>query len=124
MQKQRAQATPQEIEVWYILPAVRKGLARELVRIGTKQKEIALILGITEPAVSQYLSKKRGAVAKFSKGLNEKIKAFARKIIKGKNAKVECLRAIQEICEAIRKEGCLCRIHKKMGALKTCKICK
>lgn len=125
-QGRNPQSTPQEIEVWYILPAVRKELAGELLKLGKKQKEISLLLGTTESAVSQYLSKKRGAVAQFSKHIHKKIKACARKITKSniRTARLECLKAIQDICSLIRKEGCLCKVHKRMGAVKTCRICR
>ncbi|MDY6776785.1 MAG: transcriptional regulator [Candidatus Nanohaloarchaea archaeon] len=43
-----------------ILPAVRSLIAKELQEDGYTQTEIAGILGITQPAVSQYLSAARG----------------------------------------------------------------
>lgn len=43
-----------------ILPAVRSLVAKELDETGYSQTEIADILGITQPAVSQYLSAARG----------------------------------------------------------------
>ncbi|MEK6820210.1 MAG: transcriptional regulator, partial [Nanoarchaeota archaeon] len=51
---------PQEIEVWYLIPAIRK----ELARILTKKYKLTFektggILGISKAAVSQYLNKKR-----------------------------------------------------------------
>ena len=50
---------PQEIELWYVIPAIRKQLVIELKRKGLKQKAIAPILGITEAAISQYNRDKR-----------------------------------------------------------------
>ena len=50
---------PQEIEVRYILPALRKELAIELSK-DMKQKEVANILNITQSALSQYHKEKRG----------------------------------------------------------------
>ena len=55
IRKSLKQLMPQEIEVWYIIPAVRRELAKSMVKIGLKQKQIAVTLGITEAAVSQYL---------------------------------------------------------------------
>ena len=58
---------PQEIEVWYIIPAIRKEIARRL----TKQYEFSYeaagrALGISKAAVSQYLSNKRANKIKLS----------------------------------------------------------
>jgi len=46
--------------MWYVLPQIRAELARELVKKGLSQKEVAEKLGLTPAAVSQYLHKKRG----------------------------------------------------------------
>ncbi|MEM4523525.1 MAG: helix-turn-helix domain-containing protein, partial [Archaeoglobaceae archaeon] len=46
--------------VKYILPALRAHLARELFKRGFKMKDVAEMLGLTQAAVSQYLSSKRG----------------------------------------------------------------
>ena len=43
--------SPCEIAVWFILPQIRAGLARELVRQGLSQKETAEKLKLTPAAV-------------------------------------------------------------------------
>ncbi|MEM2874390.1 MAG: helix-turn-helix domain-containing protein [Candidatus Nanoarchaeia archaeon] len=50
---------PCESAAKYKVPAIKADLARKLKNEGKSQKEIALILGVTEAAVSQYLSGKR-----------------------------------------------------------------
>ena len=55
----RMQATVQELEVWYILPAIRKAFAIEMIRQGIPQKRIAVLLGVTSAAISQYKNDKR-----------------------------------------------------------------
>ena len=52
--------SPCEMIVWDILPSIRAATAEELVKRGISQKEVSRMLGITPPAVSQYVSKKRG----------------------------------------------------------------
>ena len=47
------QKLPQEIEVWYLIPAIRAELAKELLKEGINQTKIASILNITNAAVSQ-----------------------------------------------------------------------
>jgi len=50
---------PQEIEVWYIIPAIRKELARLLTKENNLSYEkVGGYLGISKAAVSQYLSNK------------------------------------------------------------------
>jgi len=72
--KRRTWMMPQEVEVWYVLPALRRELAKMMKtktvpRVGEDgkkkehkitQKEIAKMLGVTEPAITQYLLKKKG----------------------------------------------------------------
>jgi predicted transcriptional regulator len=43
------------------LPVLRAALAKELAAGGMNQKDVAQILGISQPAVSQYLRDLRGA---------------------------------------------------------------
>ena len=51
---------PQEIEVWYLIPALRKELARIFIKdYGLAQKKAAELLGISGAAVSQYVKEKR-----------------------------------------------------------------
>ena len=48
------------------LPVLRSALAKELAGLGMNQKQIAEILGISQPAVSQYLRDLRGAKNHFA----------------------------------------------------------
>ncbi len=51
--------TPCELAVRDILPAIRALIVIELHNRGLKQKEIAKLLGLTQPAVSYYLNRRR-----------------------------------------------------------------
>jgi predicted transcriptional regulator len=51
---------PCERVVNEVLPAVRSLIAKDLQEKGYSQTEIADLLHITQPAVSQYLNKSRG----------------------------------------------------------------
>lgn len=46
--------------VKYVLPALRAKVAKELMARGYKMREVARMLGLTQAAVSQYMSSKRG----------------------------------------------------------------
>ena len=71
---------PQEIEVWYILPAIRRELVVVLKEKGISQKKIAEMVGIVQSAVSQYLAGKRGGEVVFPKDVKDFIRKSADKI--------------------------------------------
>ncbi len=71
---------PQELEVYYILPALRRELAKAMKQQGKSQKDIATIFGVSEAAVSQYLHNKRGADVDFTPELQEHIKESVQRI--------------------------------------------
>ena len=52
---------PQEVEVWYIIPLIRKELALAMKKRKMPQNEIASLLGVTDSAISQYSNNKRAA---------------------------------------------------------------
>lgn len=69
--------TPCQQIVWDVLPAIRSALAVELVRSGVAQQDVARILEIGPPAVSQYLSRKRGYRIEFEEPIARKIEELA-----------------------------------------------
>lgn len=86
--------TPCEYIVWHGLPMIRKEIAESLIiDHGLSQKETAKKLKISDAAVSQYLSGKRGNLQVIDKELNKEIKKSTRRII---NQGDEIL--ISEIC--------------------------
>lgn len=105
------QLTPQEIEVWYVLPAIRRELAKAMLEKGLKQREIAEIMEVTAPAISQYLKSKRAKEARFSNNLLKEIRKAAERITKDKYL---LMPEIQNICSIARKEEILCGLHRKL----------
>jgi len=100
---------PQEIEVWYVLPAIRKEISKELLKQGLTQKEIALKLGLTESAISQYLKEKRANSIEFDKEIKKSIETAAKRIIKNNHS----MKEIERIIHKMRKNRVLCEIHHK-----------
>ncbi|MFH1325385.1 MAG: transcriptional regulator [archaeon] len=101
---------PQEIEVWYLIPALRKELAKIFINdYNMSQKKSAEILGITEAAVSQYLKSKRGNEMNFSEDEMKKIRRTAGKIIKDEKNLVKNL---YDLCNLLKKSQAICEIHK------------
>ena len=114
---------PQEIEVWYLLPALRKELARVFVDDhNLTQKEAAKMLGITESAISQYRKSKRGGELKFTAKDNSIIKIYAEKMLKDKE---HVTKYLYNLCVEFRGSKTLCELHKKHDAElpEQCKIC-
>ncbi len=109
---------PQEIEVWFVLPAIRRELAKSMINYGLTQKKIAERLGVTDAAISQYMNSKRAKEIEFDQELNKKIKESAKRIT---DSKYNLIEEIQEICDLFKKRKLMCKLHKKHGA--TCKIC-
>lgn len=101
---------PQELEIWYLIPALRRELTNIFISdFKLNQKQVSKILGITESAVSQYLSSKRGNELKFSKRELKEIKKTAKKILKSKKANEE----FYKLCIKLRGTESLCKLHRK-----------
>lgn len=78
------------------LPVLRALITDEIVnRFGLTQEQAAKKLGITQPAVSQYLKGSRGRKNLADKKLQAEARRIAKQIMKGKN---EFPRGICSIC--------------------------
>ncbi|MEK6823666.1 MAG: hypothetical protein AABY06_01400 [Nanoarchaeota archaeon] len=113
---------PQELEIWYLIPALRRELTKIFIsEFKVNQKQISKILGITESAVSQYLSSKRGNELKFSQKEIKEIKKTAQKMIKSKKANEE----FYKLCIKLRGAKSLCNLHRKhdKSISRNCDLC-
>ena len=106
---------PQEIEVFYVLPALRRELAVSLKSAGNSQKDIAALLGVTGAAVSQYFSSKRASQIKFSVELKKAIGESAAKIADD----ISLMNEMQRLLKLTRTERVACQVH----CLKGCNAC-
>ncbi|MFH0979132.1 MAG: transcriptional regulator [Candidatus Woesearchaeota archaeon] len=113
---------PQEIEVWDILPAIRREFAKIMLKdYKLSQKKIATLLHITEPAVSQYLKSKRAKQLVFSRKVLKEVEKSAGNIIEEKKGVLE---ETQRICKLTEVKMMVCGIHMKSGQVpKDCCIC-
>jgi len=140
--KRRTWMMPQEVEVWYVLPALRRELAKMMKtktvpRVGEDgekkehkitQKEIAMMLGVTEPAITQYLLKKKG---RRSRGDQVSIpEKFLVELEKSADAMIEqyekkgadddmfetMTREINRMIRVIRDSGTMCDFHRQFSA--------
>jgi len=90
--------TPCEIIVWNVVPIIRKEFAKNLIENhGLNQRKVADKLGITESAVSRYLSGKRGILEITDEETLEEIKISSNKIATENGSAV-----IEETCRICR----------------------
>lgn len=114
---------PQEIEIWYLIPALRKEFAKIFIKdYKLTQKQTAEILGITEAAISQYLNLKRGNEIKFTKKELNKIRASADEIMKNPEMLIKNL---YNLCIYLRESKVICQIHKDhdKSVPENCDVC-
>jgi predicted transcriptional regulator len=115
---------PCEIVVWYVIPTIRSELAKELLNLGMKQKEISELLDITQPAVSQYISDKRGHGIKFNDETLKLIKDFANGLVEKKYNQRDIIPHVCEICRKVKTDEILCQLHQEKGKMPTdCDAC-
>ncbi|MFW9919888.1 MAG: transcriptional regulator [Candidatus Thorarchaeota archaeon] len=125
--KRRTWLMPQEVEVWYVLPAIRRELTRTMIDKGIPQKQIAQMLGVTEPAVTQYKLNKskrsRGDQVDIPEKILPEIKKSAEVIINAWDKRDEgeyvyeiMTREINRLIEVLRDAGTLCDVHREYCA--------
>lgn len=105
---------PQEIEVFYVIPALRRELAVCMKESGKSQKVAAGLLGVSEAAVSHYFSSKRASQLKFSAELKKAIGESASKI----SDELSLMREMQKLLQLTREERVACS-----HCLKDCNAC-
>ena len=102
---------PQEVEVFYILPALRKEFAKAFKALGWKGTKIAEILGVTEAAISQYFSKKRGNDVPLPVSVKERVANAASKV----TDQNQFIYETQQVLDHMLKSKATCDIHRKVG---------
>jgi predicted transcriptional regulator len=113
---------PCEEIVCQILPAFRALIAKELIeKHKFTHKRAALVIGITRPAVSQYISSKRG-VKKIWKLENipevmSCITSLAQNIANDSINNNKSILIICELCSTLRKNGLICEMYKNIISL-------
>ncbi|MFH1290035.1 MAG: hypothetical protein ABIH92_01365 [Nanoarchaeota archaeon] len=94
---------PQEIEVWYVIPAIRSWIARCLIEdFSASYEKVGNILGVSRAAISQYMKGKRAAKIKLPNELGPKIMSTCKVLHKDNTKAVE---EIDKILAHIRSKG-------------------
>lgn len=111
---------PQEVEVFYVIPALRREMAVAMKASGKKQKDIAKLLCVEESTISQYLNNKRAA----KMNLNDKIKRDVADSVKKIQNKVDLIVETQKLLALAKNENALCEIHRAIVKLpESCDDC-
>jgi len=107
----------QEIETFYLLPAIRKKVVQVMIEKKIKKKKIGELLNLTKSAISQYVSNKRVKNFKID---NEVVLECCENIVKGKSYISE----FQKLINDLKKTGKICLLYKKNGLKpEDCKVC-
>lgn len=102
---------PCEVVFWKVGPSFRGYLVKKLVKEGMKQRDVAKLLGLTEAAISQYLSGKRGLL-RFDKEMKRIVEITAKKIMQNpKCTPMVYINGTCEVCLYLRKSGKMCKLH-------------
>ncbi len=120
---------PCELIVWYVLPSIRRELARELVdKHDFSQAEVARRFGVTDAAISQYLKAKRGTNKEIENSgkyedFRKEVEVAAVRMVNGSDIVTETCR----ICEMVKKSGMLVKVYETRTGVRapqcvTCRI--
>jgi len=102
---------PCEVGVKTVLPAVKAVMARSIVeKHGLNEKQTAELLGLSQSAVSRYVSKERGNLLAIENATEvlTLIDQMVTHLIKEPNNKTEILKLFCQTCKAIREKGLMC----------------
>lgn len=118
-----------EIASRYVLPSLKRRLAEIMLKeYGFTQKEIARILGVSEAAVSRYISGERGYYLRVEnlKGVDEKLRRMVEALQRGEANALAVHYMLHIITAEMMAEKRLCVIHRELDrdiSPAECNIC-
>lgn len=120
---------PCEVVVKDVLPAIRAMLVKELIeRHHLSQVDVARKLGITQPAVSQYLRMLRGAGrgSAMLKNIEKNVQRLAEDIARSKLKRKQVIERYCLICRSMGQREFICLLHMRAAPYlrrEGCRIC-
>jgi predicted transcriptional regulator len=115
-----------EVMVQHVFPALRASIAKELItEYELNQSEVASMLGVSQPAISQYLRQLRGENKKFmeNKIIENEIKNISSKIYAKRPNPVELMNDFCGLCKIITSKKIVCDLHNTVYKLENCSNC-
>jgi len=119
---------PSELEAITVIPALRAMLARELItKSRMKQSEVASLLGITQSAVSNYMTGIRARNNPYadSPAIRHRISLLVKALDSSRDART-VVEGLASITEYIRRNRLMCEVHRVLDPgldIDTCHIC-
>jgi len=120
---------PDEIISRAVYPMIRAMIAKRLIeKYDYNQREVADILGITQAAVSYYLSEKRAIIKHFieNREIEEMVNDLTDSFVKGEINREQLIIGMVRLVDYITKTRLLCSIHnfyEKDLRINECNIC-
>ncbi|UCH01893.1 MAG: hypothetical protein JSV20_08710 [Candidatus Bathyarchaeota archaeon] len=108
---------PCEFAVKSIIPAFRALIAKELIEYyRLKQENVAGLLGVTQPAVSQYTRNIRGKTLDLDKieSIRLLAKGLAANLVNNSLSLKEINQNYCAACTTARKKRIICELHKQL----------
>ena len=102
---------PCEVGVKTVLPAVKAIMAREIVeKRGLNEQQAAKLLGLSQSAISRYISKERGNLLTIdtSTEVLTLINQMVTSLITAPDNKSEILKLFCQTCQTVREKGLMC----------------
>jgi predicted transcriptional regulator len=110
--------------VRHILPGLRSAVAVELREsYKLSQLDISNLLGVSQPAVSQYMRQIRGVRMLKNDAVRKNISNLCEKIYRNRIGYPEIMVEFCELCQLIRRERLVCGMHKNEYDVGDCMNC-
>lgn len=121
---------PSEIESQWILPAVRSILARQLIKnYKFNQSDVAKLLGVTQPAINNYIRGSRAKTEIIKKLKRDKqimlmINDVAKSLKRNHHFTPRCMSKYIELFNYTRRNLFICGIHRSLERDIDDELCK
>lgn len=99
-----------------VLPAVKAIMARSIIeKHKLNEKQTADLLGLSQSAVSRYVTKDRGNILEIEnvEEIQTLIDQMVTFLIEEPNKKMEILNLFCQTCQTIREKGLMCQLCQK-----------
>jgi predicted transcriptional regulator len=105
---------------------MRAIISRELIyEYKLNQNEVAQLLGVSQPAISQYLRQLRGDKKSLLENdhISKEVKKLCKQIYDKKIDRIGLMNEFCKLCKIITSKGLVCKMHNNMYKLKNCNLC-